>query len=99
MSKASNANWGEDSQQRMVRRMDVGIVHRMVREIDHETTGQLFRQARQKAKLSLREMARRLKLSAPFVSDLELGRRNWTEALAERFTDILCPPNTEASQP
>jgi len=77
----------------MVRRIDVGIVYRMVREVDHETTGHLFRQARKKAKLSLREMARRLKLSAPFVSDLELGRRNWTEKTAERFIDILCSPN------
>lgn len=85
--------------QPVVRRIDVGIVHRMVREIDHATTGYLFRQARKKAKLSLREMARRLKLSAPFVSDLELGRRNWTEEMAERFTDILCPPNAEVSHP
>lgn len=47
----------------------------------------------EKAGLSLREMARRLKFSAPFVSHLERGRRNWTEKLAERFTDVLCPPN------
>lgn len=77
----------------------MGIVHRMVREIDHHSTGYLFRAARQKAKLSLREVARRLKLSAPFLSDLELGRRNWTEAMAERYTDILCPPNSDSATP
>lgn len=76
-----------------VRRIDVGLVHRMVREIDHEATGYLFRQARKKAKLSLREMSRRLKVSAPYVSDLELGRRNWTQEMSERFADILCAPN------
>jgi predicted transcriptional regulator len=83
---------------KVVRRMDVGIVHRMVREIDHQSTGYLFRVARKKAKLSLREVARRLKLSAPFVSDLELGRRNWTEEMAERYIDILCPPNTKGKR-
>lgn len=76
-----------------VARRDVGLVHRMVREIDHEATGYGFREGRKKAKLSLREIARRLNLSAPFVSDLERGRRNWTESLAEQYANILCPPN------
>ena len=71
-------------------RKDLGIVTRLVPEIDHECTGRLFRAGRKKAKLSLREMARRLGLSAAFVSDLERGRRNWTEELSVRFTDILC---------
>lgn len=78
-----------------VRRKDVGIVTRTVSVIDHVTTGQLFRVARKKSKLSLREMARRLKLTAPYVSDLERGRRNWTEEMAERFTDILFLLNSD----
>lgn len=56
-----------------------------------------MREARLKAGLSLREMARRLKMSAPYVSDLELGRRGWTEKKIEQWAAILCPPNTQRS--
>lgn len=38
--------------------------------------GQELRAMRLGADISLREMARRLNLSAPFLSDCELGRRN-----------------------
>lgn len=64
------------------------ITHR-VEVIDHEATGQRFRAAREAAKISLREMARRLGMSAPYVSDLELGRRNWTQDKADRFAAII----------
>lgn len=36
----------------------------------------LLRRARENAGLSLREVARRLKMTAPYISDVELGRRN-----------------------
>ena len=90
------------SVQRLVRRCDIGLVTRLVREIDHVATGALMRQGRLKAKISLREMARRLEYSAPFVSDLELGRRNWTKELEAKYAAILCPPNdklTDAAPP
>jgi DNA-binding XRE family transcriptional regulator len=54
-----------------------------VEAIDHAATGQLARQVRIKAGLSLRDMARLLDLSAPYVSDLERGRRNWNEHLIQ----------------
>jgi transcriptional regulator with XRE-family HTH domain len=49
-----------------------------VDEINHFRAGEIVRTARIKAGISLRNLARRMDFSAPFVSDLELGRRNWT---------------------
>jgi transcriptional regulator with XRE-family HTH domain len=39
------------------------------------TLGERIRQLRDEADLSLRELAARAKISAPFLSDIELGRR------------------------
>jgi transcriptional regulator with XRE-family HTH domain len=40
------------------------------------TLGQHIRQLREKCDISLRELASRLKVSAAFLSDVELGRRH-----------------------
>ena len=79
----------------LVRRHDLGLVTRLVRVPDNAATGQLMREARKRAGLSLREMARRLGQSAPFVSDLELGRRGWDEKRIAQWADVLVPPNDE----
>jgi len=34
-------------------------------------------------------MARRLKISAPYLSDLERGNRNWSEELAGKYLEAL----------
>ena len=45
--------------------------------VDRITTlGQYIRQLREKCDMSLRELASRLKVSAAFLSDVELGRRH-----------------------
>lgn len=51
--------------------------------------GQKARVQRENEKLSLREMARRMKISAPSLSDLELGRRHWTRDRMRKFIDII----------
>ena len=56
---------------------------------DDLETGRRAREARQKAKLSLREVARRMGVSAPYVSDLELGRRGWDIQRAIRCVTAL----------
>lgn len=63
-----------------------------VEVIDHEKTGAYYRTTREALGLSLREVANRLEFSASFVSDLERGRRNWTQDLANQFTRALNPP-------
>jgi transcriptional regulator with XRE-family HTH domain len=48
-------------------------------KIDQAKAGQMIRELRKKSGVSLRDMALKMNLSAPFVSDMELGRRNWSE--------------------
>jgi transcriptional regulator with XRE-family HTH domain len=48
---------------------------------DHKKVGADLRLKRKRARVSLRAIARRLQFSPAYISDLELGRRNWTEQL------------------
>lgn len=73
----------------MSRQRDIGLITRLVRVPDNTATGQLMREARERAGLSVREMARRLNQSAPFVSDLELGRRGWNDKRVAQWAKIL----------
>lgn len=54
-----------------------------------QVNGQWARLQRLKAALSLREVARRVDLSAAYVSDLELGRRPMGEGLWKRIEAAL----------
>jgi len=47
--------------------------------IDHVETGKRVRAERERAEMSLRKLAHFMGISPPFLSDLELGRRNWTK--------------------
>lgn len=53
------------------------------------TLGQFIRDERDKRDISLRELARRLEITPPFLSDIELGRRFPSEetlkAIAKEF--------------
>lgn len=75
------------------------LVTKLVREIDHVATGERMRKCRCEAKISLREMARRLGYSAPFLSDLELGRRNWSQEIAGKYAAIIHPQNVPTLPP
>jgi len=46
---------------------------------EQKRIGVFARECREKAGMSLRELARRMKVSAPFLSDLERGNRHWTD--------------------
>lgn len=50
--------------------------------INHDAAGEKIRQLRLSKKMSLRSLAKKMNMSAPFLSDLERGNRNWSE---ERF--------------
>jgi len=52
---------------------------------DPKQIGAALRQQREYSGLSLREVARRMKLSAMYVCDLEHGRRGWDEELIHRY--------------
>lgn len=51
--------------------------------------GQRIRQLRDERDLSLREFAKKLGCSAPFVSDIELGRRYPSDKVLKDMADIL----------
>lgn len=50
------------------------------KEIDHVQIGLTVRHSRTAVGMTLRELARRLEISAPYLSDLERGRRNWSDS-------------------
>ena len=51
--------------------------------------GQRLRELRDKADLSLRELAKRIGVSPPFLSDIELGRRFPSEEILGRLARVL----------
>ncbi len=58
-------------------------------EINHQLAGDRVRQVRKKAGISLRKLATEMGVSAPFLSDLERGRRNWSEKNYAQALKIL----------
>lgn len=55
------------------------LVSRVTLIVDDVATGEAVRKLREKAKLSLRKVAAECGWSAPYQSDLELGRRAWSD--------------------
>lgn len=69
--------------------MSTNLKTKLISSIDHVRTGESMRKARIASGLSLREVARRMGFSAPFVSDLEKGRRCWTEEKARKYNESI----------
>lgn len=59
---------------------------------DPRVTGQLLRKEREQAGVSLRALAGKLEVSAAYLSDLERGRRNWSEGKIAGYRRILGTP-------
>ena len=57
--------------------------------VNHDRIGQLIRERRKKAGMSLRSMAKWMGISAPYLSDLEIGNRPWPQSRIEHATEIL----------
>lgn len=57
--------------------------------IDSQKTAEKARIAREKLNLSLREVARRMAISAAYLSDLERGNRSWSQDVCDWFEDAL----------
>jgi len=58
-------------------------------EFDDRALGADRRRYREKFGIDLRTFAKAIGFSAPYVSDLELGRRRWSEQLIYRFEAAL----------
>lgn len=54
-----------------------------------KTLGERIRELREENDLSVRELAKRLKISPPFLSDVELGRRHPSEDVLQRLATAL----------
>lgn len=67
------------------------VILKSVDVIDDQATGAKMRALREAAKVSLRDLGDRIDLSAPYLSDLELGRRAWSEQRAEQYAAALKP--------
>jgi predicted transcriptional regulator len=56
---------------------------------DDRAIGVQMRERRQRAGLTLRALARKLNLTAAYLSDLELGRRYWNATNVKRYEEAL----------
>ena len=65
------------------------LATRLVQVTDDVQTGKNARAAREQARLSLREVARRLGVSPAYVCDLEKGRRPWNMQRAVRYATAV----------
>ena len=61
----------------------------VVVSIDHAATGTAFRAKRMASNLTLRALAREMDVSASYVSDLERGKRPWSDKLVFRYDSAL----------
>jgi predicted transcriptional regulator len=64
--------------------------------VDHRATGLQMRQLRKGYGASLRAVAEGMGCSTAFLSDLELGKRNWTETRIANFVDACKPSRRKA---
>lgn len=58
-------------------------------EIQHAETGANARKLRLEKGISLRTFAIKMGISAPYLSDLELGKRNWSVRKSREYEKIL----------
>lgn len=63
--------------------------YKTVQVIDHKATGAYWREVRIAKGVSLRGLARHMGLSAPYLGDLERGRRGWSAEKEERYREAL----------
>jgi len=59
--------------------------------MDDEAVGAEMRRRRTLSGLSLRTVAKRLNFSAPYISDLEQGKRGWSNHKIVDYLDAISP--------
>ena len=66
--------------------------------ISHHQAGALVRERRLETGISLRAFAKQLEISPSYLSDLERGRRNWSESFWTAAMQWLGAPPTNQPQ-
>lgn len=56
---------------------------------DRNVVGPMLREARERRQVAARSVARRMGITPSYISDLELGRRDWSPALVARYLTAL----------
>lgn len=56
--------------------------------VDQRELGLEMKSLREKSGISLRQLAERLKISAPYLSDMERGNRNFSQDRVEQVKEI-----------
>ena len=69
--------------------IDMLCDYKRIEVIDHVSTGAKMRRFRLRYGISLRALAKVLKVSAPYLSDLERGRRCWTPKRVIDFNQAM----------
>lgn len=59
------------------------------KQVDHAAIGKVMRELRRKKGISLTEFSHLMNFSIPYLSDLELGKRNWTPQRIDRYREAL----------
>lgn len=68
-------------------------------EPDQSKTGAKMRQLREGAGVSLRSVADKLKVSAPYLSDLERGNRAWSGERIQQFAGAVADLKPKGKKP
>jgi transcriptional regulator with XRE-family HTH domain len=85
-------------QRRLARFHGAGHTHRKLLSLTHMieiSLGQRLHELRDRADLSLRELAKKVGISGPFLSDIELGRRFPSEEILAKLARALNVPLEE----
>lgn len=61
----------------------------LLRRVVWQQAGERMRKARETSQLSVREAAKRLGISAPYLSDMELGRRQPSVKWLEKLSHVI----------
>ena len=70
--------------------MTVSLVqHKLTVDNIMKPLGERIRELRDQSDLSVRELAKKLKISAPFLSDIELGRRHPSDEVLKGIAHVL----------
>ncbi len=59
------------------------------KELDHRSVGEEMRKRRKQSGKSQIQVAKHMKVSGPYISDLESGKRGWRKVLIDSYMEAL----------
>lgn len=65
------------------------LITTKVDAVDNWATGQKLKRSRKKSGLRISDVASAMGISEPYLSELERGKRNWTQDMVDRFNKSI----------